>query len=146
MRSSSQNFSKKTMRYLKNSNKKSSFFHSSSKINNYYFIIFLRRPILDFKFSLMTSTTTKGSSLNWAILSMKYFLVLKLISLYPFEYSEYPTNRHSWLWGSKSLLLSNGVLAHALEPKILKWDTSGLCPLQASKGVIPSSCLWGTLF
>ena len=32
---------------------KSSFFHSSSKINNYYFIIFLRRPILDLKFSLM---------------------------------------------------------------------------------------------
>ena len=32
-----------------------------------------------------TSTTAKGSSWNWTLISMKYLLVLKLISLYPFE-------------------------------------------------------------
>ena len=93
-----------------------------------------------------TSTPTKGSSSNWTLISMKYLLVLKLISFYPFEYSKYPTNRHSWLSGCKSFLFSVGILAQAFEPKILKWVTSGLCPLQASKWVIPSSCLWGTLF
>ena len=48
------------MRYLENTNKKSSFFHSSSKINNYYFIIFLRRPILDLKFPLMSHDYKKN--------------------------------------------------------------------------------------
>ena len=52
------NLSKNTGRYVENKNTKSSFFHSSSKINkyyfNYYFIIFLKRPILDPKFPLMT--------------------------------------------------------------------------------------------
>ena len=54
---------------------------------------------------------------------MKALFVLKLISLYPFEYSEYPTNRHSCLWGCKAFLFSVGILAQALEPKILKWVT-----------------------
>ena len=92
-----------------------------------------------------TSTAAKGSSSNWTLISMKYLLVLKLISLYPSESSEYPTNMHSLLWGCKAFLLSVGILAQAFEPKILKWVTSGLCPLQALKGVIPSSFLWGTL-
>src|SRR5882757_7378190 len=64
--SPSQNLSKNTGRYVKNTNKKSSFFHSSSKINNYYFIIFLRRPILDQKFPLMFSNQKFRSwSLNF---------------------------------------------------------------------------------
>ena len=48
-----QNLSKKTGRYVENTNKKISFFFSSSKINKYYFIILtiillihFRRPIL----------------------------------------------------------------------------------------------------
>ena len=57
---------------------KSSFFHSSSKINNYYFIIltnifyfnyyfiiFLRRPTLDLKFTLM------GTSAYWSLWANK---------------------------------------------------------------------------
>ena len=58
MSSPTQNLSKYIGRYVENTNTTSSFFHSSSKINkyyfNYYFIIFLKRPILDPKFPLMT--------------------------------------------------------------------------------------------
>ena len=48
------NLSKNMGRYVENTNKKVVFFFSSSRINKYYFIIFLRRPILDLKFPLMT--------------------------------------------------------------------------------------------
>ena len=58
MSSPAKNLSKYIGRYVENTNIESSFFHSSSKINkyyfNYYFIIFLKRPILDPKFPLMT--------------------------------------------------------------------------------------------
>ena len=88
-----------------------------------------------------TANAGKGSSWNWTLLSLKDLFVLKFIILYPFEYLEYPTNRHSWIWGCKAFLFSVGILTQALEPKILKWVTSGLCPLQHSKGVIPSRYL-----
>ena len=39
------------------------------------------------------------------------------IRLYPLEYLEYPTNRNSWLWSSKSFLVSVEILAQAFEPK-----------------------------
>ena len=59
---------------------------------------------------------------------MKYLLVIKLIRLYPFESSKYPTNRHSWLWGYKAFLFSVGILAQAFEQKNPKMGQLWLVP------------------
>ena len=46
----------------------------------------------------------------------------------------------------KEFILSMGILAQALEPKTIKWETLGLCPWSASSGVAPNTDLWDTLF
>ena len=41
------------------------------------------------------------------------------------------------LCGFKALLLSNGIRAHAVDPKTRRFDTFALCLKYASKGVFP---------
>jgi hypothetical protein len=48
------------------------------------------------------------------------------ISLYPFTPLGYPTKIHSVLYGSSAFLFSEGIWAHAREPKMKKWVTSNL--------------------
>ena len=53
---------------------------------------------------------------------------------------------HSLLWGWISFLLLDGILSHALEPKTLRYETLGLCPISSLNGVTPTTYLWGTMF
>ena len=56
---------------------------------------------------------------------MKHFLVVTSINLYPFASSAYPHRMHSLLSDWNTFLLSMGILAHALEPKLSSerhWD------------------------
>ena len=85
------------------------------------------------------------SSSNWTLRSMKHFLVATSIDLYAFPSFAYPSRMHSLLWAWKAFLLLIGILAQDLEPKTLKWETSGLFPCSASNGVAPTTELWGTL-
>jgi len=49
---------------------------------------------------------------------------------------------HSFIWGSKSFLSSEGTWAHVFDPKMRKWFTFGFLLLHASKGVIYFIDLW----
>jgi hypothetical protein len=68
------------------------------------------------------------------------------INLYPFTSSGYPTNMKGVLCGSNAFLFSEGIWAHDLDPKMKKCVTFGLSPVQASKGVLSSTNLQGSLF
>ena len=85
-------------------------------------------------------------SSNCTFLSMKVFWVEESNILYPFLYLPYPTMMHSFLCACKYFLLSWGILAQTLEPKILKCEIFGLWPNQASYGVFPFIYLWRAMF
>ena len=86
-----------------------------------------KHEVISTVFSSTSSTSWRGSSKH-TLLSMNICLVLIFRSFNPLYYYIYPINKHSILCGFKSFLLSCGIRAHAVDPKSLKFDTSGLCP------------------
>ena len=80
------------------------------------------------------------------LFSMMIYFFLIPRSFKPLYSSGYTINIHSMLFGFKALLLSSGIQAHAVDPNTRRFDTSGLGPKYASKGVFPFMDECGTLF
>src|ERR1700754_4720844 len=75
------------------------------------------------------------------------FLVFGSKSRYPLLFSGYPTIMHLLVFESSLDRFSFGTCAYAVHPKVRRYETDGLVPVQASSGVISFlSALVGLLF
>jgi hypothetical protein len=80
--------------------------------------------------SLFSGSSLKMTSRLMMILRVAGFHILK-----DFEFSHYPTKMHLTAFGSNIRLNSSGTCVNAGEPKILRYEMSGLHPFQGSNGV-----------
>ncbi len=65
------------------------------------------------------------------------FRVERLKHLYPFCSKKYPMKIHFSAFRSSFDLFSSGICMYAMQPNILKWETSSFLPVNFSLGVMP---------